>query len=260
MADSRKVYYDHEPRYKQLAGKGEKGWRAQGQSANFQRYWNLAFAPGFLPKPRARVLDFGCGGGEFAIMLARKGYAVIGTDYSATAIKLAEQNAKKAGLKNAKFYCQDALKPKLRTNYFDVVFSIHVLHCLIGTDRMVYLNNCRKLLKKRGMLVITCMVDLPKDKNMVRKFEINKKTRIDKYRSRYWASEKHILSEFKRAGFKTIFFARMEDRDSYPGDEDYFWILEKTNRATPDWAGAIRAGKKEVRNKVKGISLTKLAG
>jgi len=260
MPDQRKVYYDHEPGYKKLAEKGEKGWRVNGKSCNFQLCWNLAFAPGFLPRPKVRVLDFGCGGGEFAIMLAKKGYDVVGTDYSATAIKLAKQNANRAGLKNAKFHCQDALKPKLRLNFFDVIFSVSVLHCLIGKDRMTYLRNCGKLLKKRGLLVITSMVGLPKDKNIIKEWGINKSTGIDKYHARCYASEKQILSEFKRAGFKTIFFTRSEARDSYPGDEDYFWILEKKNRATPDWAEAIRAGKKEVRNKVKGISLKKLAG
>lgn len=228
MGDQRKVYYDHEPRYKELAEKSERGWRSStGQTGNFKLCRDMFFASGFLPKPKARALDFGCGGGEFSIMLAKKGYDVTGTDYSATAVRLAEQNAQKAGLKNARFHCQDALKPDLRSNYFDVIFSIHVLHCLIGKDRMTYLNNCRKLLKKRGLLAITCMVDLPKDKKILKEFEINKRTGIDKFRHRCWATEKHIRSEFKSAGFKTIFFTRMEDRDSYPGDEDYFWILEK---------------------------------
>ena len=226
FVDPRKVYYDHEPGYKKLAAKGETGWRVNGKSGNFKLCWNLAFAPGFLPKPKARVLDFGCGGGEFSIMLAKKGYDVIGTDYSATAIKLARQNAKKARLKNAKFYCQDALKPKLRHNFFDAVFSINVLHCLIGKDRMTYLRNCRKLLKKRGLLAITSMVGLPKDKKIVKECGINARTGIDKYHARCYVSEKQILSEFKRARLKTIFYVRGEDRDSYPGDEGYFWILE----------------------------------
>ena len=121
MLDQRKVYYDHEPGYKKLAEKGEKGWRVNGKSCNFKICWDLAFAPGFLPRPQARALDFGCGGGEFAIMLAKKGYDVIGTDYSATAIKLARQNAKKARLKNVKFYCQDALKPKLRLDHIKII-------------------------------------------------------------------------------------------------------------------------------------------
>jgi len=228
MLDQRKTYYDHEPAYRKLAEKGEQGWRSKsGQTANFRLYWNLAFAPGFLPKPEARVLDFGCGGGELAIMLARAGYEVIGTDYSATAIKLAIQNAQRAKLKQVKFYCQDALKPQLRSSFFEVIFSLNVLHCLIGQDRMTYLNNCRKLLKKCGLLVITSMVDLPKDKKIIKEFGINPRTGLDKYRSRCYASEKQILAEFRRAGFKVIFFARGEARDSYPGDEDYFWILQK---------------------------------
>ena len=90
---------------------------------------------------------------------------------------------------------------------------------------MTYLHNCRKLLKKGGLLAITSMVGLPKDKKIVDKCGINPRTGIDKYHARCYVSEKRILSEFKRAGFKTIFFARMQGRN-YPGDEDYLWILE----------------------------------
>lgn len=175
LFDKRKTYYDHEPAYKALSGKNKTGWRTQGKSAPFSLYWNFFKATQLIPKPRARVLDFGCGGGEFSLLLAKKGFDVVGIDYSKTAIKMAKDNAKRRKIENVKFYCRDALNPGLASSSFDAVFSIAVLHCLIGPDRQVYWNNARDALKKGGVIALTSMVDFPRDKDIIKQFKISKK-------------------------------------------------------------------------------------
>lgn len=209
----RKIYYDHEPAYQRLARKGEKGWKTQGQVAPFSWYGNFFKATGLLPRPPQRVLDFGCGGGEFSLLLARQGYRVVGTDFSRTAIKMAKANAKAAKLTNARFSAQDALRPTLKPGTFGIVFSVNVLHCLIGRDRRTYLVNARKLLKPGGVLALSSMVDFPKDQKTLRYLKINRQTRTDQNRTRCFESEKKILAEVKAAGLKVIFHARLEEKD-----------------------------------------------
>lgn len=226
LFDKRKTYYDHEPAYKALSGKNKTGWRTEGKSAPFSLYWNFFKATQLIPKPRARVLDFGCGGGEFSLLLAKKGFDVVGIDYSKTAIKMAKDNAKRRKIENVKFYCRDALNPGLASSSFDAVFSIAVLHCLIGPDRQVYWNNARDALKKGGVIALTSMVDFPRDKDIIKQFKISKKTRMDEHRSRYFASEKQIIFETDSAGLDVIFHARKKEIEDEKGCDDFFIIAK----------------------------------
>jgi len=221
------TYYDHEPAYKALEQRGEKAWKSEGKTAPFSRHWRIFNATGFLPKPAARVLDFGCGGGQFSVFLAKKGYEVIGVDYSKTAIKMAKENAKKANMENLKYYRRDALNPRLRSSHFDAVFSIAVLHCLIGKDRMIYWSNANKVLKKGGVIALTSMVDFPKDKKFMKQLKINKKTRTDARRTRYFASEKEILNEAKSANLDVLYYARRKDIEDEKGCDDFIIIAQK---------------------------------
>lgn len=227
MSGQRKIYYDHEPAYQSLREKGESGWRSGGKSAPFNLYWNIFKACELLPPPNARVLDFGCGGGEFSLLLAQNGYQVIGIDYSRTAVQMAEENAKRARSKNVKFYCQDALKPRLKLSSFAAIFSISVLHCLLGQDRMTYWNNAKKLLKKEGVIALATMVDFPKDKNWIKELKINKRTRTDALRHRYFASEKQIRAELESAGLEMLYCARRKEVEDKKGCDDLIIIAQK---------------------------------
>src|SRR3954465_8521638 len=53
------------------------------------------------------LLDAGCGGAATALHLAEKGFTTVGLDSSATAIKLAKEEAAKRGLTNASFDVAD---------------------------------------------------------------------------------------------------------------------------------------------------------
>ncbi len=222
LLQQRKIYYDHEPVFRALQEKGETGWRSGGKAVPWAKCWKLFQASECLPKPKARVLDFGCGGGEFSILLARQGYRVVGTDYSPTAIAMARANARKSKIpkskiQNLKFLRQDALHPQLRAASFDLIASLCVLHCFTGKDRMIYWRNVRKLLKKGGLFALTSMVDLPNNPKMLRQLKINPKTRVDINRTRCFASEDQILAEAKAAGLEVIFHARQKDPDGSDG-------------------------------------------
>ncbi|GIF02483.1 class I SAM-dependent methyltransferase [Actinoplanes siamensis] len=74
-----------------------------------------------------KVLDLGCGTGDLACTLARRGYHVTGVDISPVAIERARQKA--AGL-TARFEVQDATRINLPNAPFDTIFDSGLLHNL----------------------------------------------------------------------------------------------------------------------------------
>jgi len=69
-----------------------------------------------------RILDIGCGTGEHAIMLSRRGYQVTGVDASKGMIEQAVRKARVAGVQ-AEFYVQDMRYLRLN-RVFDCALSI----------------------------------------------------------------------------------------------------------------------------------------
>src|SRR3972149_4154045 len=79
------------------------------------------FALGTDVKSR-RVLDVGCGGGEYLVTLAKMGASVAGQDISSEAIARAEVFLKDEGFE-AELKAGDAVKLLFPDNYFDFVMS-----------------------------------------------------------------------------------------------------------------------------------------
>ncbi len=75
----------------------------------------------FSVKP-TRILDIGCGTGNPTLILARRGYEVVGIDASEEMLKVAREKAKT--LKNVKFYLGDARNFQLNEDPFDAAISL----------------------------------------------------------------------------------------------------------------------------------------
>ena len=80
-----------------------------------------------------KVLDLGCGSGDLAIELARRGFEVTGIDISAVAIDQARAKAAAEGL-SIEFEVQDATKLSLGSGPFDSIFDSGLLHNLVRHD------------------------------------------------------------------------------------------------------------------------------
>lgn len=95
-------------------------------SASRSRYRDriVALAPG------ARVLEYGCGTGSHAFLLASSAESVTGIDISPVAVDMARQKQSAAGLSNVQFEVMDAEHLRFPAASFDLVCGTAILHHL----------------------------------------------------------------------------------------------------------------------------------
>ena len=113
-------------------------------------------------KAGSRVLDIGCGRGEFVVFCALHGANATGVDYSADAIEIAnglkELVAKGRGdnsiVERSTFWQADAKSLPFPDDEFDVVVSRAVVEHLHQWELVQMLQECKRVLKPIGTLVI----------------------------------------------------------------------------------------------------------
>lgn len=100
-------------------------------------------------KPGARVLDLGCGCGEFAAFFKAEGYEAEGIDISGNVVEWARKHNP-----GPEYHVGEvsAMLPA-RQGAFDAVFSSEVIEHLFDVEG--YLRSINRLLKPRGVLVLT---------------------------------------------------------------------------------------------------------
>jgi cyclopropane fatty-acyl-phospholipid synthase-like methyltransferase len=106
----------------------------------------------------ARILDLGTGPATQAMNLANRGFDVLGTDISPSAIKKAKASAKAAGLA-IEFRVDDILRSKLAANLVDAIVDRGVFHVLPPEKRSVYVAAVHRILRPGGWLFLKCFSD-----------------------------------------------------------------------------------------------------
>lgn len=97
------------------------------------------------------VLDLGCGNGRLSSLFADN-VNYRGIDNSKNLIKIAKE---KYNRKNVKFILADILDVKLKSNKYDLILLIAVLHHLPNKKlRQNLINKCRASLKPGGRIII----------------------------------------------------------------------------------------------------------
>ncbi len=101
---------------------------------------------------RGRVLDVGCGSGDFALALATEGYDCMGVDFSTSAIEVARSAAEKNGIE-AKFLCADVAE-LAEDEKFDAITLNDVSEHLSDRELAPLFRKAYRLLADGGVLLI----------------------------------------------------------------------------------------------------------
>lgn len=151
-----------------------------------------AFSKGIKLKKDMKILDVGCGTGDWCIDYARAGCDVTGIDFVDNLINISRENAKKANL-NIEFENQSLETYTKNNGYYDLVTSVTVLqHITDDASFKKSISNIFNLLRAGGTAaIIEYMPDKLKNSR--------KGNSYMKYRTKAeW------VSYFERSGFKLI--------------------------------------------------------
>lgn len=97
------------------------------------------------------VLDIGCGNGRYFELVKNKEAAYVGIDNSQKLVALAKER-----YPNTDFMLSDALSLPFSPERFDKVYSIAVFHHIPSYElRLKFLSEIKKVLKPRGVLILT---------------------------------------------------------------------------------------------------------
>jgi ubiquinone/menaquinone biosynthesis C-methylase UbiE len=101
-----------------------------------------------------KVLDLGCGAGAHTWYLAREGFSTYAIDGSHSAVERTKQLLSQMNL-SAEFNCGDFGQLPYQDNYFDVVLDGSAIGCQVLSSIKHILNECNRVLVKRGSLFST---------------------------------------------------------------------------------------------------------
>ena len=155
-------YYlpEHEEGYARLRAEGKASWGQLHGDATFEDSEIRAVLAEALPlakfdAPAPRALEYGCGTGPGACLLASRGMRVTGVDLSPTAIDLARTEAARRGF-SIDFAVADVVAaPPAFDREFDLVVDSFCLQCIVTDgDRGRVFEFVRRALKPRGWYLI----------------------------------------------------------------------------------------------------------
>jgi len=140
-------------------------------------------------KKKGKILDVGCGSGDFLVNIKKRGWVVYGVDTSREACKLANEKLKQNIFNSELEECHfpDA--------YFDVITLWHVLEHVYNPNQL--LTEVNKILKKDGILLI----EVPNIENPVFKLTKEHYFALDIPRHLYHYTPKTLEQMLNKNGF-----------------------------------------------------------
>jgi SAM-dependent methyltransferase len=105
---------------------------------------------GLLPPPPARILDLGCGTGWTSVMLAKRGYDVVGFDISPDMIAAATELQRLENVSNVRFHVGDYESVEAGESFDGVLFFDALHH---AEDEKAALASVHRVLRKGGVCV-----------------------------------------------------------------------------------------------------------
>jgi len=147
------------------------------------------------------VLDFGCGDGAYAYLIAEKGFRVTGIDISDKAV----QKATVRKCSRCEFIRHECIPHDLPSVFFDVVLMLNSIHCLPLVQRLVLYEQVRRVLRPSGYFFASVLS--LEDESYPRQEwqEINAGTFIDETgRLFHFFSESELVNELSWLEIKEI--------------------------------------------------------
>jgi 2-polyprenyl-3-methyl-5-hydroxy-6-metoxy-1,4-benzoquinol methylase len=154
-----RAYYDEYARrtapeglsFRAVVGDERRPWNA---------YWRVA---GIVRDLRTagsqRLLDFGCGPGNYSVMFAKLGYEVFGFDISPVNVESAERLARKYKVADRTHFVQGVAEHLAYPDgYFDVIVGIDILH---HVDIPAAMLEMLRVLKPGGTAIFKEPVEAP---------------------------------------------------------------------------------------------------
>ena len=137
-------YYTSEASVKQLAD----------INTFFQRYRLSKILEIYAPGKDEKVLDLGCGWGTLEKALAPRVKEITGVDYSAKSVEVCQRAFQGSEYKNVSFLRADASATGLEAGAYDTIICADLVEHLYPEVFEKTLEECRRLLKPGGRLVI----------------------------------------------------------------------------------------------------------
>lgn len=145
----------YDERYRQVFSAGALHWNSPRPNPHLARVLER------IP-PRSRCIEFGCGEGYQARLVASKGHSVTAIDISPAAIAKAVQL--KGPGEDVDFICGDITEAgsiRLNNGSYDLAVDIGCLHMIVeDEDRSSYLQFVHAILKNGGLLFLQDGLDL----------------------------------------------------------------------------------------------------
>lgn len=103
-----------------------------------------------------KVIELGCGTGNYVLYFSRNGFDATGVDISENAIEIARKSALKAGVM-CRFVAADVLGalPEIEDKY-DFAYDWELLHHIFPEDREKYVRNVHRFLNPKGRYLSVC--------------------------------------------------------------------------------------------------------
>lgn len=99
------------------------------------------------------ILEAGCGSGRDAVLYAREGFEVTGTEISENALRWARERAQAEGL-GMTLLRDDLAETHLRPGSFDAAVAIHVIHLQPAPVRRTLVNQLWRLTRDGGLIAM----------------------------------------------------------------------------------------------------------
>ncbi|MDD4352844.1 MAG: class I SAM-dependent methyltransferase [Candidatus Nanoarchaeia archaeon] len=143
-----KNYDDVEKGYDYLS----KYWKNEANGAQMTEFKPFFKMIGNVKNKK--VLDAGCGTGDYAILLQQKGATVFGIDLSKGMINYAKKSAKEKKL-NIFFQKADVCSLPFEDNYFDKIIIARVLGHVSNEDMKIAAKELMRVLKPKGEIIVS---------------------------------------------------------------------------------------------------------